>query len=151
MKRVVLLAVLLIAACASTYTGPLSVRILQAGMFGPGEVGRRGRNLYTTAKIVRETDTIPAEVGAGFGIRFLAERPTGGIVPLRVRFTHPPIDGREVDESTANYSSGTPVVIGSYFAKTTDLQAGTWTIELFSGDRLMASHSFQVIHATLLH
>ncbi|HUI98300.1 MAG TPA: DUF3859 domain-containing protein [Xanthobacteraceae bacterium] len=94
-----------------------------------------------------------AHVGIGFGVRFRARgEPAGARVVLRSVWRipepgiHNPNNGNTYRESVADFAAvvGEPHMRGYQFDQPWEVVAGTWTIEIWQGDRKLLEHSFAV-------
>jgi Domain of unknown function (DUF3859) len=108
----------------------------------------------TNIRHVRTTTTIPAQLGVSFGYRYrIVGKPDGASVDLRF-VTLIPVPGVR-DPKTGNtilhgeYSR--PRILGSESVRSYGLRQewelvlGTWTLEVWQGDRKLASQSFTVV------
>jgi hypothetical protein len=104
---------------------------------------------------VKRTRTVPAKLGVRFGFGFVvAGSPTGAKVTLRKVTRFPPPGLRspaakeplKVSEVSLTRTIGREAGYVDYgFDDPWELVPGTWTIELWHGDRKLATQSFTVV------
>jgi hypothetical protein len=104
---------------------------------------------------MQTTRTVPARLGVRFGFRFVvAGAPAGTKVTLR-KITHFPPEGlrspaskeplARTESTITRTIGGQPGYTGYGFDDPWELVPGPWKIELWVGDRMLASESFTVI------
>jgi|SRR5215475_1447825 len=107
----------------------------------------------TVPALVEATTTIPATVGVKFGFRFRAFGSAGGLVRLKY-VTLVPQPGIRDPKTGMTKTRGEylePVMIGGMefmgfrFDQSWEIALGTWTFELWDGDRKLASQSFDIV------
>jgi hypothetical protein len=109
--------------------------------------------LVSNIKLVRQTDTIPARLGVRFGFRFKIAGTPNAVVKLKkiTRVPSPGITNPKTGNVTMTsvYSSDRTIGGINYtdysFDDAWEIAPGTWTIELWDGDRKLASQSFNVV------
>jgi len=103
-------------------------------------------------RLVESTRAITAEMGAEFGLRYRPVGKVGALVDVRkvVRFPAPgvtnPATGKTMasDEYVAARRVGDEIYDGYRISQPWEARPGTWTIELWVGERKLASESFEV-------
>jgi hypothetical protein len=101
--------------------------------------------------LVKSTTTVPGRLGLRFGFRYQIVG-TGDSVTLK-RVTHIPAPGVQnpqkgpilTSEVMAPTAIGKMEIAGYQFGHDWEIVPGTWTIELWDGDRKLASQSFKVV------
>lgn len=103
-------------------------------------------------RLVKATTTMPGRLHERFGFRYRIIG-TGDKVTLK-RIVHVPEPGVHNPETEntvitsvvmADTRIGTMEIAGYQFGHDWEIVPGTWTIELWDGDRKLASQSFQVV------
>ncbi len=96
--------------------------------------------------LIRQTDVIDAALGTHFGFRFVVNlgMSAGRRVPMHVHVTHPPINGRTLDQWDIEGQSGPARFLGWRFDTRAELAPGPWKIELLEGDAVVAEKEFLV-------
>jgi hypothetical protein len=108
----------------------------------------------TGIHLVTQTTTVPARLGARFGIEFTLSGAPAGLTTLRKVVTFPagivyppsttPIYSSDGAISVAN---GTVTYTGWKFDDPWELVPGVWTIQIWDGDRKLAEQQFNVVAA----
>ena len=118
-----------------------------------GSVGRIDASW--TPKFLAPPDQVKARLGLSIGLEVRVEgREFLAVVPLRTRVTHPPIvtpdNGKAttVDEWDSPMNARFPRFTGWRFDHRWELVPGKWTIDVLSGEQVIASQEFQVTVAT---
>ena len=111
-------------------------------------------NLVTDIVLVERTTTVPAALGTSFGFRYtIIGEPDGADVNLKF-INHYPAPGLNNPASGNTYMSGEYPLQrklgakhwkGYTFESDWELVPGTWTFEIWQGDRRMAEQSFTVV------
>ncbi len=110
-------------------------------------------NIVSDVQLVRETATVPARVGLRFGFRYRVVGKGRGTVTL-TKINHLPAPGLRnpdtgnvtmTERSTIQVSIGETRYTGYSFDHDWELVPGTWTFELWLGDRKLTSRSFAVV------
>jgi Domain of unknown function (DUF3859) len=103
--------------------------------------------------LASEPPATAARVGVGFGIRFRPQgEPAGARVVLRAVWRIPepgirnPSNGNTYRESVADFTAvmGEPHMRGYQFDAPWEVVPGTWTIEIWQGDRKFLEQSFAI-------
>jgi hypothetical protein len=118
----------------------------------PGTILGYG-NITSNEKLVQATTTSPARPGVRFGLRFKIVGTPNAVVKIKTltRFPPPGINnpntGKAFMESVVSRDGkvGTTRYTGYGFDHDWEMVPGTWTIELWDGDRKLASQSFNVV------
>jgi hypothetical protein len=119
---------------------------------GPSAAGGKTNQLADVA-LTNETPADTARVGIGFGVRFRsAGEPRGAQATLRSVWKIPepgirnPDNGTTYRESVADFTTAVGAVHwrGYGFDKPWEVVPGTWTIEIWQGDRKLLEHSFTI-------
>jgi hypothetical protein len=105
----------------------------------------------SSIKLAKATTTVPGRIGVRFGFRYRIIG-DGQSVTLR-RIVHIPEPGVHnpekgiilTSEVHADTAIGPLEIAGYQFGHDWEIVPGTWTIELWDGDRKLASQSFQVV------
>ena len=107
------------------------------------------------AQLIEKTRNVPAKLGVRFGFRHVVVgKPKGANVTLRKIVTFPPggLHNPASKEAVSRWEgniarilSGKPNYTDYAFDDPWELVPGRWTIELWDGDRKLASQSFNVI------
>jgi hypothetical protein len=162
MRIVPILFLLALASAEVTAQTPQVERldVVEHGLFTADvvrtEVGANGvpKQITNNSKLVKTTRDVPAKLGVRFGFRFtVTGEPKGEQVSLK-KVTIYPRGGRRVpgtnetitrSESTSTRVLGDPGLYTGYsFDDASELLPGTWTFELWHGDRKLTSQSFKV-------
>ncbi len=107
----------------------------------------------TTATNVESTDNIKAKVGLEFGLRYVViGAPEGAEVPLDFVILYPEPGLKDPAESTPLRESryqrkkkiGETVYLGYGFESEWEIVPGTWTFQIWDGDRELAEQTFTV-------
>jgi len=154
-----LLAVLSVAAQAQEVQ---RVEISDAGIYKSRVTGREEapgtpagyRNVVTDIELQQRTTTVPAKLGIEFGFRYsIIGKPDGAAVRLKI-ISHYPSPGLR------NPKTGNTTVRGEYsverklgeqswksylFEDDWELVPGTWTFEIWQGERKLAEQSFTIV------
>jgi hypothetical protein len=110
-------------------------------------------NQLADVALMSETSTEMARVGIGFGVRFrTAGAPRDAEATLRSVWKipqpglHNPTNGTIYRESVATFSAAVGGVHwrGYSFDQPWEVVPGTWTIEIWQGDRKLLEHSFAI-------
>jgi hypothetical protein len=118
----------------------------------PGTASGRSQEV-SNVQLVKSTTTVLARLGAKFGFRFQLVGHNGEFVNLQrvTRVPSPGIYNPETGGVTlTSVSSLERKVGGTYYAgygldDEWEIVPGTWTLELWDGDRKLASQSFNVV------
>jgi len=119
----------------------------------PGAIAGR-TNLLSNIKIDQSTTTIPAKLGISFGFKYNAVGTSNGTSVKLKMVTHYPSPGlREPktgnimmrDESYTERKLGASGYRFYTLEESWELVPGTWTFEVWEGDRKLATQSFTVI------
>jgi hypothetical protein len=111
-------------------------------------------NIVTDIKHVKTTATIPARIGANFGFRFrIIGRPNGERVTIRkiTLIPQPGIRNPKTGNTTVRNEYSFERKIGETaftnykFEESWEVAPGTWTFELWAGNRKLASKSFNLV------
>src|SRR5262249_30339812 len=96
--------------------------------------------------LIRQTDAIDAAIGTRFGLRFVIEQRTNRSqnIPIHVRVTHPPINGRTVDQWDIKGQPGIVRYSGWSFDTEAELAPGQWKFQLLEGDTVVAEKEFLI-------
>lgn len=106
----------------------------------------------SSIRLVKSTTTVPGRLGVRFGFRYRIIG-TGDKVTLK-RMIHVPEPGVHDPETgntvltsvvMADTRIGTMEIAGYQFGHDWEIVPGTWTIELWDGDRKLANQRFQVV------
>jgi len=103
-------------------------------------------------RLVEASHKVPARLGVEFGLHYRPVGKTGAVVEVRklTRFPAPglanPATGKTlaVDEFDAPHRVGDVAYTGYRIANAWEIRPGTWTIELWVGERKLAAESFEV-------
>jgi len=110
-------------------------------------------NQLADLTLMGETPADTARVGIGFGVRFRsAGGPRGALATLRSVWKIPapgirnPENGTTYRESVAEFTTAVGGVHwrGYGFDQPWEVVPGTWTIEIWQGDRKLLEHSFTI-------
>ena len=117
----------------------------QAGVVCPNEFGR-GSNAANDISFIAQTQTVPAVVGMGFGVRAQATLPTG-LTGVTIVVDHPPFQaGGPTQQTYATSMSGTGLSGFFYrFEEPSEVQPGRWRISALSGQTVLYSLDFDVV------
>jgi hypothetical protein len=103
-------------------------------------------------RLVKSTTTVPGRLGLRFGFRYRIIGNGKSVTLKRIVHVpdpgvHNPRTGKTVLVSTvmAETAIGTMEIAGYQFGHDWEIVFGTWTIELWDGDRKLASQSFEVV------
>ena len=126
--------------------GPLVAR-WQAGVVCPNEFGR-GSNAANDISFIAQTQTVPAVVGMGFGVRAQTTVPEG-LNGVTIVVDHPPFQvGGPVQQSYTTSMSGAGLSGFFYrFEEQREVQPGRWRISALSGSTVLYSLDFDVVIA----
>jgi hypothetical protein len=114
------------------------------------------RHTVGDISLVSTTTTIPARIGVHFGFYFtVTGAPSGTSVPIRYINRFPsaglanPATGESThqEEYTQDQSIGGSTYKGWSFDHDYELVPGTWTFEIWYGDRKLGEQSFEVVAA----
>jgi hypothetical protein len=119
-------------------------------------VDAKGIKHHTVSKIVHDdsTRTIPLRRDVIFGFRYrVIGSPKGAKVPLRIVVLYPapglarPGSPAPImrDEEAATRTIGADSITSYGLEEPWELLPGDWTLEIWSGDRKMASQTFTVV------
>jgi Domain of unknown function (DUF3859) len=111
------------------------------------------RNELSNERLVTATDTMPARLGVNFGFRYQIIGNNGATVTLKkvTLIPQPGIQNPKTgDTKIRGEISFERVVGGKYytgfgFDDSWEVVPGIWTIELWDGDRKLASQSFNLV------
>jgi len=125
-----------------------TTRIEAAPGTAVGTVNRLG-----DIKLVQPTATIPGRLGVRFGLRYNIVGQTGAKVGLKMVTLipkpgiHNPNTGNTTvhDEYLTTKTIGTPSYRDYGFDNPWEIVPGTWTFEIWDGDRRLASQNFIVV------
>lgn len=100
-------------------------------------------------RFVTRTATIPGQLCARFGIRFVLRDSPVPVLPVTIHVTHPRLvapDGRTSDEETwpQLLVPDAPSMAGFEFDQAWEVVPGTWTMAVEYGGRVLATQSFDV-------
>jgi hypothetical protein len=119
----------------------------------PGTATRQ-RNLLTDTRLIAPTTRIEAKIGVHFGMRYrVVGRPGGASIKL-VSVTQYPTPGLKNPKGGGIQTRGEHPLFatisqinyrGYVFEHDWELIAGTWTFELWDGQRKLASQAFEVV------
>ncbi len=161
------LALLLLAAVAGDARAQVSskierIEIVETGIYraetattepAPGTATRQ-RNILSETKLVASTTRIEAKLGVHFGMRYrVVGRPNLATVKL-VSVTQYPAPGLKNPKSAKVQTRGEHSLFatigqinyrGYVFEHDWELVAGAWTLELWDGQRKLASQTFNVV------
>lgn len=161
------LALLLLAAVAGDARAQGSskierIEIVETGIYraetattepAPGTATRQ-RNILSETKLVASTTRIEAKLGVHFGMRYrVVGRPNLATVKL-VSVTQYPAPGLKNPKSAKVQTRGEHSLFatigqinyrGYVFEHDWELVAGAWTLELWDGQRKLASQTFNVV------
>jgi hypothetical protein len=149
-------------ACASQSLSPVSITIVESGEYAgddslrnfdvaAGTLQVRRTGTPPKLRFLRETNTIPAQLGVAFGVRFKVESASAQPVELTIRWKHPRIanavSGRASDVETARLSAkpGAAVPAVFQFDFPWEVQPGSWVVEVSDGARVLAARDFTVV------
>jgi Domain of unknown function (DUF3859) len=98
------------------------------------------------------TESVPAKLGVQFGYRYrLDGGPAGALVMLRrvTRFPAPikPENGppaQSVSEHNISMKVGATSYVGYGFDHAWEMVSGTWSLEIWQGDRLLVGQDFEI-------
>lgn len=159
MKALVLMCVLSLVTLAGpghtaqvgkvliTGHGILKAQLKDSGKTAEGEPMHDGSDFA----IAETTDRVPAKLGLAFGFSFVAQgKPEGAEITLDVVLRHPAYrtpDGKPLTQSrwTQTVTLGKTHWAGEIFDRDYKLEPGPWVLELYHQDKLVASHTFQVV------
>jgi hypothetical protein len=106
----------------------------------------------SSIRLVKSTTTVPGRLHLRFGFRYRIIGTGDSVTLKRVIHipepgVHNPETGKTIvtSEVMANTRIGTMEIAGYQFGHDWEIVPGTWTIELWEGDRKLASQSFQVV------
>ncbi len=111
------------------------------------------RQQLAGSKLIKATTTIPAVIGTRFGFRFkLVGEPAGAPVAVKWILRFPPPGIRDTrNQLQSSYEENIASAIGTeeyrdaLFDDPGDLLPGTWSMEVWSGNRKMAEQRFTVV------
>jgi len=125
-----------------------------AGIEAAPGTATRQRNLLTDTRLLAPTTRIEAKIGVHFGMRYrVVGSPSLASVKL-VSVTHYPAPGLKNPKAAGIQTRGEHPLFatisqlnyrGYMFENDWELVAGTWTFELWDGDRKLASQAFDVV------
>ena len=162
-----LLALLFLAAvagdvCAQGGSKVERIEIVEAGLYraetatieqAPGTATRQ-RNILSETKLLVSTTRVEAKIGVHFGIRYrVVGRPSLATTKL-ISVTQYPAPGLKNPKSDSNQMRGELSLFatigqinyrGYVFEHDWELVPGTWTLELWDGNRKLASQAFDVV------
>ena len=162
-----LLALLFLAAvagdaCAQGGSKVDRIEIVEAGLYraetatieqAPGTATRQ-RNILSETKLVAATTRIEAKLGVHFGIRYrVVGRPNLATIKL-TSVTQYPAPGLKNPKSADNQARGEHPLFatigqlnyrGYVLEHDWELVPGTWTMELWDGNRKLTSQAFDVV------
>jgi hypothetical protein len=109
--------------------------------------------LVTDIKLVKQTTTVPARLGVEFGFRYKIIGRGGASVRLKklTLIPQPGIRNPKTGNTSVRSESfldrkvGTTNYTSYGLDNSWEIVTGTWTIELWDGDRKLASKSFNVV------
>lgn len=156
--------------CAERVTGQTSVgvgprAVLKAyGVFTVGSPSQRRKNadtptgdeVYVQTQVVsKQTNSIEGKTGTAFGIQVsILNLPSGNPIVLRKNVKYPPMHlpdgsvsrGFSTDLGPFAVKNGQPVDLSEGYSLEYpyEVVAGPWTIEIWYGDQLLVSKTFQV-------
>jgi hypothetical protein len=111
------------------------------------------RSTVTNTVLAQKTTQIPAKLGVRFGLRYrLVGAPADEVVEIKKITRFPPEGMRNPNTRETTFRNelmlsrriGAESYTGYGFDQDFELVPGVWTIELWSGDRKLASQSFTV-------
>ena len=132
-------------------------RDLSEAVRSPDPNAPSGRSVFAESmEVAVETDTIEAKIGTSFGVRYSVQGlEPGQPVSLRKVVTFPPMhlpDGtvfrgysKPLLPTVARSDGSVGNIQGYSFDEPFELVVGTWTIEIWLGDSLVASKDFHVV------
>ncbi|MGO4871253.1 MAG: DUF3859 domain-containing protein [Roseiarcus sp.] len=111
------------------------------------------QKIVSGERLQAKTRAVPARLGVEFGLRFRIVGRSGAVVTVRkvTRFPAPgltnPATGKTLTEDVyvSPHRVGPLAYEGYRFENAWELVPGIWTIELWVGERKLASESFQVV------
>jgi hypothetical protein len=156
---------LLLLATISTAASAQAVERVEIVDFGIYTIGQKMKStaaLNTAAgvvngvshiKLAEATTTVPGRLGVHFGFRYKIIGPTNGTAKLRIvtLIPEPGIRNPNTDRTTVrnDYVETRPIDSLQYAGYTFDnpweIVFGTWTKEIWDGDRKLASKVFDVV------
>jgi hypothetical protein len=162
--RILYLLLVLITAISSTAADAQKIQRIDVTEFGiysnhtekavaaPGTASGVTLQL-SDVKLVKATDRVPATPDVEFGFRYNIVGRRGDSVKLKkvVHIPQPGIRNPQTGNTTVQSESVFSPIVGSaaYTGYTLnhpwEIVTGTWTIELWDGDRKLASQSFDVV------
>ncbi len=110
-------------------------------------------NIVSDVQLVQETATIPARIGVRFGFRYRVVGKGRGTVTL-TKVNRLPAPGLRnpdtgnvtiTERTTIEAAIGETRYTGYSFDHDWEFVPGTWTFELWQGDRKLTSRSFDVV------
>ncbi len=113
-----------------------------------------GQNNVTGERLVAMTRTVPMQLGVHFGFHYtVVGTPAGAMAPLRIvtLFPSPGLHNPKAsqpilrNEYTIERAIGKPTYHDYSFEDQWELVPGTWTMEIWDGDRKLLSESFTVV------
>jgi Domain of unknown function (DUF3859) len=156
---------LLVSAClGEAWAQPGKVEridIVEAGLYRAQtasiaeapDTASRQRNILSETVLLASTTRVEAKIGVHFGIRYrVVGRPNNAVVKL-VSATQYPAPGLKNPKSDSNQTRGEHSLFatigqinyrGYMFEHEWEMVAGAWTLELWDGQRKLASQTFTV-------
>ena len=159
-----LLSLLLLVGISSTASAQTIQRIdvTEVGIFrtettaveaAPGTATGRVQKVINR-KLVRATTTIPARLGVNFGIQYDIVGRAGASATLKVVWLipQPGIRNPKTGNTTVRDVFDRSSIVGSTnnfsgfsFTHAWEIVTGTWAVEIWDGNRKLASQSFNVV------
>ena len=141
-----LAAMIAAAPAAADEVGPLVAR-WQAGVVCANEFGR-GSNAANDISFIAQTQTVPAVVGMGFGVRAQTTVPEG-ITGVTIVVDHPPFQAGGPRQQTYQTSMSGAGLSGFFyrFEEQREVQPGRWRISALNGSNVLYSIDFDVVQA----
>jgi len=140
------------------------IDVYELGLYRADVAGREralgtatgARSVLSNIEHVKTTTEIEAKPGTHFGFRYRVDgRPNGREVPLTAVLLYPqpgvknPTTGNTIvrAEHTLRLKIGNTSYRGYVFEHEWELVPGTWTFELWDGERKLSSQSFEIVRA----
>jgi hypothetical protein len=122
-----------------------------AAQVAPGTAAGRIHATRQVPKWIATVEKIPRTKGTFFGYEFVVEgQPKGSPVDVKIVIEHPPFRVPGSTETTTRESWVQPVVLGTPsfagygFDEDWEMLAGTWTVRVYHGSRLLTEKDFAV-------
>ena len=140
------LAAMVAAPAAADEIGPMVAR-WQAGVVCANEFGR-GSNAANDISFIAQTQTVPAVVGMGFGVRAQTTVPAG-LTGVTIVVDHPPFQAGGPRQQTYTMAMSGSGYSGFFyrFEEQSEVQPGRWRISALNGSNVLYSIDFDVVLA----